>query len=405
MTLFGIAWLIVIAGCFIKKDIKYMLFITLLSMTFQCSNVIYLGGAGIGPGIITSLLFVIKVFIHEGGRIRYYKKDKILFFLLLFMVFTVILSSVLNQVFGLKIIYILQLIGYVLCFFCIHFVKYQLCSEDIYKILRAIIVFISLLGVIQFFTTIEILPLRKLLELLIYNDPSTDVVFHKFNYDRMMSTFMEPSYYAGFVVGAFYYLLSMKEKWKENAWILALLMIEIILTKSSTAYGAFFVVGIIFIIFAKNLNIKWKFIIIGIAIIGFLVVYFGFYNLLDAVIFSKDSTGSFSTRTRMNNEAFRAFESSKWYGLGYKNYRGSSIVYSLLAQLGVMGLTAYALFNLKIFAPLLNRQKNSNFDISLSNGLRFAVFSAVICQIIACPDLDLCTYWFWLYCIGMVRND
>lgn len=407
MTLFGVVWLIVAAGCFIKKDIKYMLFITLLFMTFQCSNVIYLGGVGIGPGIITSLLFVIKVLIHEGGKIRYYKKDRMLFFLLFLLAFSVVFSSVLNGVFGQKIAFIMQLLGYILCFLGIHFIKYQLCNEDIYKLIRTIIICISVFGIIQFFTTIEILPFRELLELLIYNDSNKDVYFNRLNYDRMLSTFMEPSYYAGFVVGAFYYLLSMKEKWKENTWLLALLMIEIVMTKSSTAYGAFFIVGVIFIVFARNLNFKWKLIIIGIAIIGFVIFYFGFYNILDAVIFSKDTTGSFSTRARMNKAALQVFESSKWCGVGYKNYRGSSIVYSLLAQLGVMGLAAYTLFNLKICASFINKFKksNSNINESHSNGLRFAVLVVIICQIIACPDLDLCTYWFWLYCIGTVKYN
>jgi hypothetical protein len=213
---------------------------------------------------------------------------------------------------------------------------------------------------------------------------------------------MEPSYYAGFVVGAFYYLLSFREKWKSNAWIIILLVIEIIMTKSSTAYGAFLVVGILFVLLAKNINIKWKIIGIVLASVGLCVIYFGFYNILDTVIFSKDSTGSFSTRTRMNNEAIRAFESSELYGVGYKNCRGSSIVYSLLGQLGIIGLTLYVVFNIEICIPLLNNVKKTCSEYIDSNGIRFAVLSAIVCQLIACPDLDLCTYWFWLYCTGTV---
>lgn len=403
MTLFGVLWSVVALYCFTKRDIKYMLFITLLFMTFQCSNVLYLGGSGIGPGIITSLLFVVKVLLHERGKIHFFKKDIALVVLSILLFGVVIFSSTANNILEQRFVLIMQFLGYILCFISIHLVKYHLTNDEIYKILRNIIVFISVFGVIQFLTTIEILPFRSLLEQLVYNDPSTDVVFHKHNYSRVMSTFMEPSYYAGFVVGAFFYILSNKSKWRENYWLLLLLFLEVLMTKSSTAYGAFLIVGIIFIVFSKDINVKWKLIGVGLASVSFLVVYFGFYEVLDAVIFSKDSSGSFTTRTRWNNEAIRAFEGSKLYGVGYKNSRGSSIIYSLLAQLGVLGLSAYTLFNLKICAPLLNMFKKSGANEVHSNGLRFAVLVVVVCQIIACPDLDLCTYWFWVYCIATLR--
>ncbi|MGL6199635.1 MAG: O-antigen ligase family protein [Lachnospiraceae bacterium] len=257
--------------------------------------------------------------------------------------------------------------------------------------IRTIIIFLALFGVIQFLTTIEVLPIRPVLNLIFYNDPSTDVVFHKYNYSRIMSTFMEPSYYAGFVVGAFYYLLGFRENWKSNAWIMIILIIEVIMTKSSTAYGAFAIVGILFILYANNISVKCKIMGTALALVGILIIYFGFYNILDEVIFSKDLTGSYSTRENMNTEAIEAFRSSILYGVGYKNSRGSSIIYSLLGQLGIIGLTLYIIISLGMCLHLIKL-----------NGISFAILSAVVCQIIACPDLDLCTYWFWLYCAGAI---
>jgi hypothetical protein len=372
-------------------------------MTFQCSNVLYLGGTGIGPGIITSLLFVFKVLLNERGKIHFFKKDIALVVLSLLLFGVVFFSSAANNILEQRFVLIMQFLGYILCFISIHLVKYRLTNDEVYKILRNIILFVSIFGVIQFLTTIEMLPFRSLLEPLVYNDPSTDVFFHKQNYSRIMSTFMEPSYYAGFVIGAFFYILSNRNKWKENYWLLLLLLFEILMTKSSTAYGAFLIVGIVFIIFSKDMNIKWKLIGVGLTSVSFLIVYFGFYEVLDAVVFSKDSSGSFRTRTLWNSKALQAFEGSKLYGVGYKNSRGSSIIYSLLAQLGVLGLLAYALFNIKICAPLLNMFKKSRINEVHANGLRFAVLAVVVCQIIACPDLDLCTYWFWVYCIAALR--
>lgn len=398
MTVFGIIWFVVAFLCFLKKDIKYILFITLLFMTFQCSNVIYIGTFGIGPGVITSILFSIKVLFHERLRFHLIKKDRAVISLSLFLLSIVIISSLLNGIFNRNFMVVMQLAAYILCFICINLIKTQLNRDELYKMIRWIIKFVSIFGIIQYLTTTEIIPLRKPLELLFYNDLSTDVVFHKLHYSRIMSTFMEPSYFAGFIVGSFYYLLNYDSKWRENVWILFLILIEIIMTRSSTAYGAFFIVGIFFFLFAKNINIKWKSVGLLIALIGFIVVYTGFYDILDTVVFSKDTTGSFSTRTRWNIESLKVFKSSKIYGIGYKNIRGSSIIYSLLAQLGIIGLFVYLLFNFIICAPLFNKLRRTAIIDFHSNGLRFGVLAVVICQMIACPDLDLCTYWFWLYC-------
>lgn len=400
VTLFGLVWLIITSWCFIKKDIKYMFSITLLFMAFQSCNVFYLGELGIGPGILTSLLFVIKTAIRSAGKLHYYKKDRFLLILMYLLILFVFFSSAMNGTIRKQLMLIFQLLGYILCFTCINFVKRELDTETVYHTIRSILIFLSVVGLIQFLTTSGILPLRSVLEPLFYNDPSTDVVFHKSHYTRVMSTFMEPSYYAGISVGGFYYLLSLQTKWKKNAWLLLLLLIEIILTKSSTAYGAFFIVGILFFLFAKNIGTSWKITGIVVAGIGFCIVFFMFYDLLDAVIFSKDTTGSFSTRTRMNNRALQAFESSMLYGVGYKNCRGSSIVYSLLGELGIIGLSLYAVINATIIVPTFKNKKGLSAVDHYTDAARFAVLSAFICQIIACPDLDLCTYWFWLYCFG-----
>ena len=402
MTFFGVIWILIVLWCFIKKEIKYMLFVTLFFMAFQSCNVLYIGGAGIGPGILTSLLFVAKTFLHRGSKFRYYNKDLLILFIMFLLVGIVVFSSARNGILGVKGIFVLQLLGYVLCFTSINSIKNEIDKDMVYHMLRIIIIFLSLFGIVQFFTTIEILPIRSLLRLLFYNDPSTDVVFHKYHYSRIMSTFMEPSYYAGFVVGAFYYLLSLRDKWKSNAWIIIILLIEIIMTKSSTAYGAFFIVGILFVIFTKNITFKWKIIGVAFASVGLCIFYFGLYSILDTVIFSKKSTGSFITRTRMNNDAISAFNSSSLYGVGYKNCRGSSIVYSLLGQIGIFGFILYLLINIKICLPLFKSVIKKSTESIETNGIRFAVLVAIVCQIIACPDLDLCTYWFWLYCFGTV---
>lgn len=404
MTIFGIIWLIIVLCAFFKNNMRYMLFFTLLFMTFQCDHVIVIDKLGIGPQILTSVVFITKAVLSKGCVLRL-RKGRTLLVMVSFLLFaSIIVSCVYNGILADKILSIVPIFSYMFCFFAMMFFCNGITSEELYNILRWIIIFHLVMGIVQILTTIEILPLRPVLKVLFYNETDAAVYFQYSNYNRIMSTFMEPSYFSGILVGAFYYFLSIKEKWKENIILLAVTFIELILTKSSTAYGAFAIIGIVFILCQNRIKIQTKVLILIVATVAFAVVYFGFYNLLDAVIFSKSQSGSGIVRKNMNLHALRNFETSKWFGVGYGNIRGSSIIYSLLAETGIFGFTAYLFFNFVMFAPMIQKgRKVENKYNSDYIGIIFAVMGAFFCQIIACPDLDLCTYWFWIYVLGARR--
>lgn len=65
MTLFGAIWVAALVWSFFKKDDGYILFMLLLSGVMQCNNVLVLGGSGIGPFVITSIVFIIRYFAHN----------------------------------------------------------------------------------------------------------------------------------------------------------------------------------------------------------------------------------------------------------------------------------------------------------------------------------------------------
>lgn len=406
MTVFGILWLCIVIWAFLKRNIKYMLTLVLLFMTFQCANVLDIAGIGIGPQILTSIAFVVKVLVAQKGIIRIGRKHRIYIYLSNAMATVALVSCIYNDVLNEQILYVLQLFVYVTCFINIIICSGQVNSVTLYQILRKIIIFLLIMGIVQILTTMEILPLRSLLELLFYNDTSTPVYFHHSNYRRIMSTFMEPSYFAGLIVGAFYYLLSISSRWRENYFIMAAIILELILTMSSTAYAAFVTVGLIFILSQNRVKLSWKITIVVVAFVGFVVLYLGFYNVLDAVIFSKSETGSYLTRTNMNNRAYQTYLESPLLGVGYRYVRGSSIIYSLLGQLGILGLVAYFMFNIAVFAPIALGRKRQFKITETDIGIRYAVLSACVCQLISCPDLDLCTYWFWIYAMGIsIKNS
>ena len=60
-------------------------------------------------------------------------------------------------------------------------------------------------------------------------------------------------------------------------------------------------------------------------------------------------------------------------------------------------MAAYIIFNAVILWPAIVHKRKGRQLSEQNMGCRFAVASAIVCQVLACPDLDLCSYWFWVY--------
>lgn len=400
MTIFGIIWMLILLVCLFSKRLHAIIFLTILSSTIQCSNVFIIGETGVGPQVITSAAFVLKV-IFQRNILKLKIRPKVLGIqvgmILLFLL--VLFSSSANSVFQKNIFRVLQLFIYILCYFMMYKAGETLDDEFIYNLIRKITIILLTLGILQFLITSGIIPRLGIIQMLLYNDNLSDVVyFTRDNYYRILSTYMEPSYFAGFIVGAFYYFLSYKEKRKENRILLILILVELLLTFSSTAYGAFALTGILFLLSNKEGKLKIYILLAG--IIGFLIMYFCFYNILDMVIFSKMESGSGIARHYYNRAAIRSFESSPIYGVGYKMSRGSSLFYTVLAELGISGLIVYMFTNMQLLLPFFSKRIRSNYS-SQYLSISLAVISVVCCQLIAVPDLDICTYWMWMNLLSL----
>lgn len=408
MTIFTLFWGCVLIIAFINKDIIKMISVTLISMLFQATNMIDIGESGIGPQVVASLLFIIKYLWWTKGKIRIIKSGEIQVIDLLFVLFVIIIviSSYANGVLERNSILIIKLFIYLCCYLCMRGTLGNIDATKIYNMMRPIIIFSITIGIIQWIVTNYIPFFRPIMKVLFYNDSSLNVYFNyndSYHNRRIYSTFMEPSYFSCLLVGAFYYLLSFKSEYKKNIVLLCVILIEILLTTSSTAYLAFVIAGILFVIYSKQMKLKYKIIIIFISIMSLLILYFGFYNLLDKVIFSKSSSGSGVTRTRWNLEALEAFYSSPIIGVGYKNIRGSSIICSILGEVGLSGLICYVLIIFACTRKFFKKNKYKNVSDDYY-GVMLAVLTSVICQIVACPDFDLCTFWFWMYALGIYEG-
>ena len=378
MTFFGAIWILLIVYCMCSK-IENMIVLTIISSTIQCSNVIVLNGVGIGPQVITSIACIARIWLAwRNLKVTIYLQKLLLFLGTIGIFLCVLLSSIINGVISQNYMRIMQLV--------------------IYMLIRKLTIALMIIGAIQIGITSGILPRLSIIRELLYNDTTSDVIYYtRDNYHRILSTYMEPSYFAGFAVGSFYYFLFYKEKRSENIVLLGIIMAEILLTFSSSAYGAFAFAGIIFLASSKEKNLKIL-IIVG-ATLGFVVMYTFFFDVLDTVIFSKATSGSAVARHYWNLAAIRNFNSSPVWGVGYKMSRASSIIYTILSEIGIIGMIVYIQLNLTILFPILSiRYKKTDNE---TKGLRLAIISVVLTQLIAVPDLDICTYWMWMNLLAL----
>lgn len=404
MTIFGVLWIGLLLICMLMPNINGMVFLTLLSSTIQCSNVLVVGDSGIGPQVITSMAFVVKMLIQRKGvKIRIRRKIIGIQIGVILIFSVVLISSIANAALATNFLRVLQLFFYILCFFMMYRAGELIDTNFVYDSLRRITIFLLVVGVMQILITSGYLPRLSIVQTILYNDNLSNVIyFTRDNYFRILSTYMEPSFYAGFLIGAFYYFLAFKEKRNENLILLALILVEIIFTFSSTAYGALVLMGVIFVASSKEGKLKLYVLILGFVVL--LVMYFGFYDVLDTVIFSKMESGSGVARYYWNLAAQNNFMDSPTYGVGYKMSRASSIFYTLLGELGILGLISYILTNLQIIVPVFNKKDREYFS-SEYLGICMAVFSVVICQLVAVPDLDICTYWMWMNFLALAYGS
>lgn len=383
---------------FILPKINVLFFLTILSSTLQCSNVIIIGEIGIGPQVITSAAFILKILLEQKGLCIKIRRSVIALQLSVLAMFIIILvSSVYNHTLAGEVTRVLQLLIYICCYFAMYEASEKLEPSFVYTTIRRITVFLLIVGFTQVLMTTGVLPRFLLVTELLYNDTiSGSIYFTRNNYFRILSTYMEPSYYACFIVGAFYYFLSLNKK--RDVFLLVIMLFEIILTFSSTAYVAFAVVGLLFVAFAREGKTKIAILICG--LLGIAVMYSCFYNVLDQVLFSKMSSGSGIARFYLNKAAVRNFHSSPIIGIGYKQGRASSLIYTLLAELGVIGLFVYIVMSFFILKPLFNKKYINKYSQE-SIAMRLALAGVITCQIVAVPALDICAYWMWMNLLAL----
>ncbi len=411
ITLFGLVWLIIIAIAFFFGKTKNMIALTFLSMVFQASSVIVISETGVGPQLITSSLMIVwsftryRSFANVNYKTQQTKFERASRMCVLLLILAIIVSYLKNSklytinssVYWLLFI---QLLIYVGCFLCCFNVGKSVSATDIRKIIIGTITFVSIVGLVQFLLTVNILPKNSFIELLLYTKDTDSAYYWYDYYPRVFSTFMEPSYCGAFLVGGFYYIISINKNNNYEKILSVVVLSEIILTRSSTAYGSFVICGAIYLVICKNKKALRYLIPLGIIAVITLLITGQLKVLLDEVIFNKMQTGSGHTRNEWDKNALNSFYSSFLFGTGYKNVRGSQFLLSLLGQLGFIGCIIWFLTWLPMIIFSLKKRNNLNL---VASGL-FLV-GVVVAMFIAIPDIDFCVFWGAMYMFAIVISS
>lgn len=371
-----------------------MVVFTLFSMVLQCDVVLYFGGIGIGPQILASVLFIVKSFAYASPKHRMHFDARYLCALTLLLV--LVSCSALNGVLGAVTINVAQLSIYIVCFIRFFSVAHLIDRDRMLKYFRWLVIFVTIIGLIQFFIVLGIIPRLGIISMLIYNDPNPNIYYNIERAPRLYSTFMEPSYCVPFLVGAFYFIMvSAVNKTKADHALLIILLVEIVATQSTTGYLAFVVMGAICIaVFKDKATARYLIPEMLILLVALLVTP----TLLDTVIFSKAESGSAATRDVWNDRALTNFGENPVTGIGYKQSRASSLLFSLLAESGICGLISYCALIVSCIAGCRTE------DSALTRCGKVLVLTVAACQFIAVPDVDFCVLWLCMYVYAAIAG-
>ena len=395
ITLFGGLWLVYLIYCFCCNDHRKMLFAALLSMVFQCNNVFYLGETGIGVQVFTIAAAWTRLWLIRplGERMR----PLILISALTVGIFlSVVLSLLVNRLlYGDAIIAIAMIGVYVLFLVTLSQKRLRVDRPWMERTENRILTVVLIVGALQVMCKSGADVLTKPLEWLVYNDvENSDVIFGYKDLNRFYSTFMEPSYCGAYLVGMFALLMLRQKMTAQNLILGSLTCLAILMTRSSTAYGGALIVGILLLVTRAKKKV-FKFLLPVFLLAGLWLAVFNM-ELLNEVIFEKAQTGSFNTRSNLNQWALLEFLKNPVLGNGYRTNRASSIWYSLLAEQGVVGCAIYVTLTGVILWWAIRGEKNPS-----ASEKGFFVLGIIICQLIACPDLNFSPFWMGLYMLVM----
>ncbi|MGO4969933.1 hypothetical protein ACTQ42_06550 [Streptococcus alactolyticus] len=260
-------------------------------------------------------------------------------------------------------------------------------SDEFMLYLKRLIEFVLIIGAIQYILIITKSPITELFEMIFETDPACVGARVYFRIPRLFSTFTEPSYCATFLASSFWACIVVDKRYGMTK-LLPFILIEILLTFSTTAYIATLIGAIYYLVKIRSWSaLRNISVLVIVATIGILAT--GKVDYIIGVVADKFTTNSGLTRAAWNQMALQNFLETNGIGMGYRTIRASSLLFNLLGQIGVIGFVMF-------FVCIWFTMKDNVVNFWKNDGSKFAVIFIVITiisEIISCPDIDNCILW------------
>lgn len=428
ITLFGIVWCIILIVCIVLGE-KYLVDAVLVSAIFNSAAVVCIGTSIIEPLFFSCVLYSLYSILTRGLRqsiqIPRYAGIMVLFWFstLIVSVLAPILFSgkVTRAEIGLEVVYsiyrgnvswlrIVELLIMIVCVICIynaHVYTY----DDVERIISIMLWLTFVFAIWQYLSHFNILPPNNLISNIVYSNPTDSSYYNlyvrnqlrarSFWTTRLYSTFLEPSYFAGFLIIPFYIFLSKESFSRVNVFRLILLVFMGMMTLSATAYAGFFVAALIVIIQKRKEKTGKLLILYGLllgVVFGVVVYKFNLWEIIDSMVIKKSSSYSYMIRNTWNQSALNVFCQTKGLGLGLKNVRGSGLIYSLLAQFGWAGTACF----FSIFISIISEINRYISEDNVKKECRSIIILILIQMVISIGILQYSVLWMVVLLVSAV---
>ncbi len=207
---------------------------------------------------------------------------------------------------------------------------------------------------------------------------------------RLRGTCGEPSY-AGLILVIFFAAYFYRYyTGRGGGWKAFVAVVTIGLARSSSAFLALVAIGVLIIVLNPPFRFPGfmraqravKLIPVSFAILGCLLSP-TFFLLLQEWVIDKPTSGSYSHRTTMDQYSVYLLMRTFGMGVGVGSYRPSSLVASLLGNVGLIGTTLAALFVLQIALQVPSEKV----------WVRWALAAGLIDMALAIPDITQPILW------------
>lgn len=396
MTLIGIVFFI-LALLFYYKDIKWLLGLFCISVTFMAASFLILGEKGVPLYMVCEFFIILKTLpyiFNNNLKLKRYEFSLLFFIFISFVILffspkiffdiTVSLDPTQDNYNGGKpyvsisnYFQIFYIIFHFLALYGVrNYTKYNNSIDFSNIILNSSLVTL-VYGFLFYFSKIK--GFYSLFIPIFYNNPGQEQAAGSFDFLRYQAGFPEASY-CGAYLGSLFWLAIYSKRY----FLSLIIFLALVLTISGTGLTAFISGLIIFIIYKfKNIGNARNIFILWIVFTVFIVLdsYFNIFDLVYNFINNKNDSHSGDVRSSQVFLALSIIKDTYLMGVGINVTRGGGFLINLIACTGVLGLISFIYFLCKMI-------------VGKSVEKEYVFFSALfVAIIVAVPDLSFPFLW------------